>query len=100
MNWRDNGSVGCSGLLAPVTGPKVFADHLGCGRDRCNQSAIRSSEEHSVNIWMRIEGGVKPLLGGGRRIRRAENFRDFGKRLVVVDDVTAAAEIVADQMAH
>src|SRR5213593_1258042 len=100
MNWRDNGFVRCSRLLAPVLGRKIFASHFWGGRDRCNQGAIRPSEKHSVNIWMRIEGGVKPLLAGGRGIRRGENFRDLGKCLVIINDGTAAAEIVADQMAH
>ena len=47
---------------------------------------------------MRIEGGVKPLLARRRGIRSAQDFRDFGKRLVVVDDLAAAAEVNADYM--
>ena len=49
---------------------------------------------------MRIEGGVKPLLADGSRIRPAENFGDLGKCLIIINDGTTAAEIVADQMAH
>ena len=49
---------------------------------------------------MRIEGGVKPLLAEGRRVRPAENFGDLGKCLIIINDGTTAAEIVADQMAH
>ena len=39
------------------------------------------------------------MLGGRDGIRPAKNFRDFGKRLVVVDDGTAAAEVVTYYMA-
>ncbi len=100
MNGRDNGFFGCTCLLAPVLGRKIFAYHSWGSRDRCNQRAIRTSEKHAVNIRMRIEGGVKPLLAGGRRIRPAENFGDLGKCLIIINDGTTAAEIVADQMAH
>src|SRR4029077_17706088 len=100
MNWRHNGFVGGSRLLPPVTGPKVLPNHLRGSRNRCNQRAIGSSKEHSVDIWMRIESGVKPLLGGRPGIWSAKNCRDFGKRLVVVNDGTAAAEIVTYYMAE
>ena len=39
------------------------------------------------------------MLGGRDGIRPAKNFRDFGKRLVVVDDGAAAAEVVTYYMA-
>src|SRR5262249_48181087 len=100
MNRRDNGFFGCSCLLAPVLGRKILAYHPWGGRDRCNQGAIRTSEKHTVNIRMRIEGGVKPLLAAGRRTRPAENLGDLGKCLIIINDGTTAAEIVADQMAH
>ena len=100
MNGRDNGFFGCSCLLAPVLGRKIFAYHSWGSRDRCNQGAIRTSEKHAVNIRVRIEGGVKPLLAGGRRVSPAENFGDLGKCLIIINDGTTAAEIVAYQMAH
>src|SRR5437660_11288905 len=99
MNGRDNGFFGCSCLLAPVLGRKIFAYHSWGSRDRCNQGAIRTSEKHAVNIRMRIEGGVKPLLDGGRRVRPAENFGDLGKGLIIINDRTTAAEIVTNQLA-
>ena len=48
---------------------------------------------------MRIEGGVNPLLGRGRRIRRTENLGNLRKGLVVADDSAAAAKIGSDHVA-
>src|SRR5260370_8386982 len=100
MNGRDNGFFGCTCLLAPVLGRKVFAYHSWGSRDRCNQRAIRTSEKHAVNIRMRIEGGVKPLLAGGSRITPAENFGHLGKCLIIINQCPTAAEIVTDPITH
>src|SRR5438093_9502241 len=99
MNWRHDRFVGCSRLLKPMAGPKLSSYHLWCRGDGCNQGTIRCRQEHSVNIWMRIEGRVKPLLGCEGGIRRAQDSGDFGKRLVIIDNSTTAAEVVTNYMA-
>src|SRR5436190_23462931 len=100
MHRRHNGSVGSSGLVAPLIAAEILTDHLWRSRDGCNQLGIRSGKEHAVNIRMGIEGGVKPLLADGRRIRRSENFRNFRQRLVITNNAAATTEIVADHMRY
>src|SRR6266496_5419846 len=99
MNWRHDRFVGCSRLLKPMAGPKLSSYHLWRRRDGCNQGTIRCRQEHSVNVRMRIEGRVKPLLGCECGIRRAQDSGDFGKRLVIIDNGTTAAEVVTNYMA-
>jgi hypothetical protein len=48
---------------------------------------------------MRIEGGVYPLLCGRCGIRRSENPGDLRKRLVIINNGAATAEIGSDHVA-
>src|SRR6516162_8803740 len=48
---------------------------------------------------MRIKSYAEPLSGGGLRIRRIQDARSVGKRLIVFDDRLGSAEIVTDEMA-
>src|SRR5438046_10308915 len=98
MHRRHNGSVGSSGLVAPLIAAEILTDHLWRSRDGCNQLSIGPGKEHPVNIRMGIEGGVKPLLAGGRRVGRGETFRNFRQRLVMTTNAAATAEIGSDHM--
>src|SRR5215217_1360004 len=100
MDRRHNRSVRRSRLFAPLTSTKILTDSLRCSRYGCDQLGIRSGKKHAVNIGMRIEGRVKPLLAGDQCLRRGENFRNFRQRLVIPNNTTAAAEIVADHMRY
>ena len=86
--------------VAPKRRTEVVTDQFGVGRHRSDETPLGIGDKHSVDARMRKERLVEPLLAKPNRVRIGQIFRDLRQGLIVLDQITFAAEIVADQVSH